>query len=111
MVHFYTEELLALASMLLKGFKNELSSFLITATGVPQGSSLAPVLFSIFLNVLSKDIQAKLRFYADETTIYASASSTAKTVEELLQRAERLVINVQKTKFMILSNYGISFSL
>ena len=50
---------------------NHKSSFLEINRGVPQGSILAPVLFSICINDLGNGMQpAKLRLYADDTVIY-----------------------------------------
>lgn len=49
-------------------------NFLITK-GVPQGSILGPILFSIFINDLGKGIQEKIHLNADDTLIYTHAPS------------------------------------
>lgn len=86
--------------------------------GVPQGSSLALILFYIFINDLGKEILTKLHLYADDTIVYASAPSAAQAIEELqtafqwLQRALKalkLFLNTQKTKFMILSKAQLQY--
>ncbi|KAK7878739.1 hypothetical protein WMY93_030978 [Mugilogobius chulae] len=43
--------------------------------GFPQGSILAPALFTIFINDLGKDKQAKLHLYVDETVVYSEGPS------------------------------------
>jgi hypothetical protein len=44
--------------------------------GVPQGSSLGPLLFSIFTTVLPQALnKACVSIYADDSTIYASATT------------------------------------
>lgn len=90
------------------------SSFLPISKGVPQGSVLGPILFSIYINKLCENLSnAMYHFYADDTVIYCTASSTAQALE-LLQSAFntvqnrlkqlKLVLNVQKSKIMVFTN-------
>lgn len=60
------------------------SDFLEITKGVPQGSILAPILFSIFINDFGKDMHtAKLHLYADDTVIYSVASSVNQAIDDL----------------------------
>lgn len=79
--------------------------------GVPQGSCLGPLLFSIFTNDLPSVInKASLTLYADDSTLYYAASSI-KELNQVLSKeldlvyewvtCNRLVLNVSKTKGMV----------
>ncbi|XDV21754.1 hypothetical protein PO909_026778 [Leuciscus waleckii] len=93
--------------------ENYNSPFLQVTTGVHQGSVLAPLLFSIYINPLSHGIDsAKLHLYADDTIIYTTASSLTQAMKQLQNAFQvlqhslaqlKLVLNPKKTKYMIFS--------
>ena len=82
------------------------SSMLEVKMGVPQGSVLGPILFSIYINNLGLDLnQTKANFYADDTILYTSATSLKAAIHHLqlafsqVQKSGRIKgLNVKKKK-------------
>ena len=83
-------------------------------TGVPQGSVLGPLLFTIYVNDFFKCSQVfKSILYADDTTLLYSHKDFKLLIEhvnnELVNisnwtKSNKLSINLNKTKYMIISN-------
>lgn len=82
--------------------------------GVPQGSSLGPLLFSIFINDFPLILDhATVAGYADDLTIYTSAYTTDELTKILNKELEltekwmlcnKLVLNRGKTKCIVLGS-------
>jgi len=79
--------------------------------GVPQGSILGPILFTIYVNDLANATKENILSFADDTTLYLSDSN----IETLYRRgndeinklfiwlcANRLSLNITKTQYLII---------
>ena len=86
------------------------SDFCNITCGIPQGSILGPLLFTIYINDLpSCNLFSKPRMYADDTTLTTSAEDPCVLEHKmnydmnLIQSwlsANKLTLNVKKTKYM-----------
>ena len=89
-----------------------LSDALVLAQGVPQGSILGPILFSLYINDLPIGISnSNVDICADDTTIWETNSDLLLTqhgLQDSLDRTSRwlslnkMVLNTKKTKYSII---------
>lgn len=97
------------------------SSQMLVDTGVPQGSVLGPLLFSIFINYLPQlCTTCHVHLYADDTVIYTSNPDISRTQHNLQQdfnivqqwlNNNRLVLNMKKSCTLVFgTKYGSSHS-
>ena len=93
-------------------FNNQLSRQVIVSSGVPQGSHLGPLLFTIFINDLPQAIQnSKIFMFADDVKICGSYNPALEpsVLQSDLDRftewchANLLTVNVSKCKQMSFS--------
>ena len=84
---------------------NAYSSQTDVTSGIPQGSILGPVLFTIFINDLPEAIKVQCKVFADDTKIYEDAKK-GKSIQEDLYSMQKwtetwnLYFNVAKCKVM-----------
>ena len=91
----------------------EKSEILDVKAGIPQGSRLGPLLFIIYMNDITEDIESDILIFADDTSLFATGSDPAETAEilnrdlaKIANWAERwkVTFNAGKSKDIIFSN-------
>ena len=94
---------------------NEMSDPLAVLNGVPQGSILGPVLFTLYINDLPNCINlCKTMMYADDTVIFFSAAQMMEIEIQLNMElnnlsewlsGNKLILNLKKTEFMVFGTH------
>ena len=95
---------------------NTTSNTLVTKMGVPQGSTLGPLLFILYISDMQQSLSnMKVLHFADDSTLYFEINKNT-TCNTLINRdleslnnwllANKLYLNIDKTKYMIIHNRG-----
>lgn len=80
--------------------------------GVPQGSTLSPLLFSLFIHDIPRTRNTELALYADDTAVYSRSTAPWLITRRLQEAAEnledwfsrwRIGVNAEKSTAMFLS--------
>ena len=58
--------------------------------GVPQGSVLGPLLFLIYINDLEDGIKSKVKFFADDTSLFSIVKDPKVSAENLQHDLDKI---------------------
>ena len=86
----------------------ECSSEVRVSSGVPQGSVVGPLLFSIYINDLLDRVDSNMQLFADDAVVYGNMSSLSdcRRIQDDLDRIcdwckeWQLTVNIDKRKLM-----------
>ena len=90
----------------------ETSSLMSTKYGVPQGSVLGPVLFSVYINDLPLHISSPIELFADDTTLHTQGKTVNALCSDLQTEIDKLInwtelnhmsLHPKKSKFMLVT--------
>lgn len=89
----------------MASYNNKNSKFLYKAQGVPMGSSLAPIMFVMYLNYALRNYKYKRISYSDDTYVIVSQNTeeiklAIKSLEEELAKAN-MKLNISKSKLIV----------
>ena len=89
-----------------------MSDFKRVNVGVPQGSVLGPLLFLIYVNDISESLHSLTRLFADDSSLFYSASSLV-DIEGIINHDLRLLVWTKQwlIKFNPLKTEAILFTL
>jgi len=84
---------------------NQLSKETVVNSGIPQGSILGPILFTIFINDLPEGLKSICKIFADDTKIYDNSDNSKNIQTDILHLQSwsekwKLYFNVSKCKVM-----------
>lgn len=95
--------------------ENSISNFEVIKTGVPQGTTLGPLLFITYINDLFNNIPSQnITCYADDTAIYCSGDTWKQAEQKMNEylsttslwfKKNNLTVNTDKTVYMYYVNY------
>ena len=91
------------------------SKFLDVKAGVPQGSRLGPLLWILYNQDVTEDLESECLLYADDTCLFAFGKDPFDTIEMLNRDLVKIgnwaekwkvLFNAKKTKDMIFMKFG-----